>query len=262
MKQWTEHELTLFYYDELPQQVRTDLLDAMSNDDKLAQQYTQLSDFLDQQLTLEVPPPSEQLDQRIMAGIYQQVEKDLLDSAASQNRPAKVRFWSNWQWGKIVGTAVPICFVALGTFYLGRLSVDNEPLVANNTGQTTIGSEQNLEFDTKQVLVGKLSQHLQSTDRLLTQVSNSDTENSMQIEQRHQAIEDLVALNRLYRRVAEQNGDKQLAHMLQQMEQILLSLKNTSPEQQPQQWEHLRSRIDDSDLLFRMRVTEKTLQSI
>lgn len=260
MKQWTEQDLTLFYYDELPPQSRQALIDDMTQDEKLVQQYAKLCEFLDTQLTFEVPEPSEQLNQRIMASIHQQVEQDLLEKAVAHNNQSQPNFWQRWQLSRVLGFAIPLSFVAVGTFFLGRLSVDTETVIASNP--PTQSAEQVDKFDSQRVLMSKLRNHLQSTDRLFTQVSNSDVSNVTQFEQRRQMIADMVALNRIYRRIAEANEDKQLAEMLGQMEQILLSLKNAPSSQDEKGWNNLRSRIDDTDLLFKLRVTEKTLQTI
>ncbi|MCJ8267888.1 MAG: hypothetical protein MJK04_00625, partial [Psychrosphaera sp.] len=60
-------------------------------------------------------------------------------------------------------------------------------------------------------------------------------------------------------RMFEANNDKQLAEVLQQMEQVLLSLKHTTASQNSQEWDNLRKRIDSNDLLFRLRVTNRAV---
>ena len=69
MKQWTSEDLTLFYYDEMPSQQRQALTDQLADNETLRLEYAELCEWLDSSVAIEVPPPSEQLNQRIMAGI-------------------------------------------------------------------------------------------------------------------------------------------------------------------------------------------------
>jgi hypothetical protein len=262
MKQWTNEDLTLFYYDELPAQQRQFLVDQLADSETLRLEYAQLSEWLDSSVAIEVPPPSEQLNQRIMAGIYQQAAQDKQNQMANSNsKPRRFGFLSNWSWGRLAGTALPLVLVAFGTFYLGRMSVDVEQPTAALLPAPELNQnvENNVTSPGRRVLLSNLSSHLQSTDRLFTQVSNSGPGMAAQIEGRHQAIGDMLALNRIYRRMFEANGETQLAEVLQQMEQVLISLKHTSASKDNQEWDNLRNRLDSNDLLFRVRVTNRSL---
>ncbi|NQZ12854.1 MAG: hypothetical protein HRT35_37370 [Algicola sp.] len=264
MKQWTNDDLTLFYYDEMPPQQRQALTAQLTDNETLRLEYAELCEWLDSAVAIEVPPPSEQLNQRIMAGIYQQAAqnqaKQTVKTANSNSNIHRFGFLSNWSWGRLAGTALPLVLVVLGTFYLGRLSVDAEqPTAALLPEAAPVHGETNTTAPGRRVLLSNLSLHLQSTDRLFTQVSNGGAGMAAQIEGRHEAIDDMLALNRIYRRMFEANNDKQLAEVLQQMEQVLLSLKHTSTSPNSQDWDNLRKRIDSNDLLFRLRVTNRAV---
>ncbi len=262
MKQWTNEDLTLFYYDEMPTQQRQALTDQMANNETLRLEYARLTEWLDSSVAIELPPPSEQLNQRIMAGIYQQVAQDKQNQTTNiNNKPHRFGFLSNGSWGRFAGTALPLIMVVFGTFYLGRLSVDVEQPTAALLPSSELNQnvKNNVTSPGRRVLLSNLRSHLQSTDRLFTQVSNSGAGMAAQIEGRHQAINDMLALNRIYRRMFEANGEQQLAEVLQQMEQVLISLKHTSASKDNQEWDSLRNRIDSNDLLFRVRVTNRSL---
>ncbi|MCJ8269531.1 MAG: hypothetical protein MJK04_09035, partial [Psychrosphaera sp.] len=188
MKQWTNDDLTLFYYDELPPQQRQALTDQLAANETLRLEYAELCEWLDSSVAIEVPPPSEQLNQRIMAGIYQQAAKDQQNQAKQTAKTANTRrfgFFSNWPWGRLAGTALPLLCVVLGTFYLGRLSVDVEqPTAALLPEAAPTHEEANPTAPGRRVLLSNLSLHLQSTDRLFTQVSNGGAGMAAHIEGR------------------------------------------------------------------------------
>jgi hypothetical protein len=265
MKQWTKNDLILFYYDELGSKQRHALIEDMAKSEALQLEYATLNAFLDTSVDLEVPEPSSQLEHQIMASIFQQKQKQA--EAATPLNPEKTTkssLFSGWDWRYLLGKSVPVLLVIWGVFLLGRYSTN----VDETSTTTLIAATDSTGFDAlagKRVFLNTISSHLGSTDRLLTQVSNSTENLPFEIENRRQAIEEMVALNRLYRRLAEKSGDKLLAGVLQQMEQILTELKHTqqlTPEVDSQQdWNNIRNRIDSTDLLFRLRVTKKSLNN-
>ena len=72
--------------------------------------------------------------------------------------------------------------------------------------------------------------------------------------------DDLVASGRLYRATAEQAGHVQMAHMLDDLESVLVDLARSPDKLERQALESLRTRIDDDDLLFKVRAVASEIR--
>jgi len=265
MKQWNKDDLILFYYGELDHNQNKELRKALAESSTFQQEYANLCDFLDNQTSLEVPPPEVNLNQRIMASVYQQAEK--------QNRPLvrekltgfKLLEWlGETYWHKLAGASFAMSFVVITVFVLGRWSTQLEPIneVAQASSDVRLKTENQGYFnaeESQRILISNVSSHMEISGRLLTMVSNGNGDLSQQIDSRRQIIEELVVLNRMYRRILEQSGDQQLATLLQQMESILIELNHTQVNAEDSELQDIKERIEQTDLIYRLKVTNKKL---
>lgn len=89
-------------------------------------------------------------------------------------------------------------------------------------------------------LVYAANEHLDRSSRVLLEVSNGG-----------QAGENLVAANRLYRVMAQQSGEEEVATLLDELEPILVELAHAESEED---LAAIRKRIEDGELLFKLRV--------
>ena len=267
MKSWTRDDLVLFYYRELGESQSRELTIAIANSAQLKQEYKQICNVLDSAVSAEIPELSENLNQRIMTNIYeQQVRTTPVAKAHSKrgilsslrNHLTEIFFTDQWRYCATASIAIAV--VMAGVFYMGRISVESESIVIEQAGAPEVGAQ--YAFDDQashRILLTSVSSHLESGGRLLTQVSNGAEGAEVDLPAREQMLEQMIAFNRLYRRAAERSSDGTLVSVLQQMENVLLELYHADDAVNDAGLKGIRSRLDNSDLLFKLKVTNKKI---
>jgi hypothetical protein len=104
------------------------------------------------------------------------------------------------------------------------------------------------------ILFVVVTDHLDSSERMLLQVVNSDSKRGLDLTNERNRAEELVASNRIYRQTAEQHGDDRLASVLSDLEPVLLEIAHTEGKLSPDEASALQKRIDSKGLLFKVRV--------
>ena len=104
------------------------------------------------------------------------------------------------------------------------------------------------------ILFVVVSDHLDSSERMLLQVVNSDSKRGLDLSSERGRAEELVASNRIYRQTAEQRGDDRLASVLSDLEPVLLEIAHSDGKLSPEEAASLQKRIDSKGLLFKVRV--------
>ena len=104
------------------------------------------------------------------------------------------------------------------------------------------------------ILLVVVSDHLDSSERMLTEVANADAKNGVDLGDEPKRAEELVAFNRIYRQSALQHGDDRLATLLSDLEPVLLEIAHSDGKLSPDQAAALQKRIDSKGLLFKVRV--------
>lgn len=144
------------------------------------------------------------------------------------------------QWA-VVGALAALLIVA---FFLGRLSIKPPaPQVAND----------DTDKDRKVLLVA-LRDHLDRSQMVLTELSNLPKTGEVDISGEQQRAAELVASNRLYRQVAEKNGDTNLAAVLDDLERVLVDVSHEPSKVDGEETALLRHRIESKGILFKVRV--------
>jgi hypothetical protein len=104
------------------------------------------------------------------------------------------------------------------------------------------------------VLVFVVSDHLDSTGRMLMEVANADPGKSLDISAEQQRAGELVESNRIYRQTAAQRGDARIATLLSDIEPILIELSHAGAKLDKEQLASMQKRIESKGLLFKVRV--------
>lgn len=104
----------------------------------------------------------------------------------------------------------------------------------------------------KRMLLLTVADHLERSDRVLTEVMNAPESTDMSAERGW--AEDLVAANRLYRQDAADADEQSVAIVLDELERALLDIVHGSNDAGPEELERIRRRIDSAALLFKVRV--------
>lgn len=106
----------------------------------------------------------------------------------------------------------------------------------------------------ERVLLMSLSDHLEQSQIVLTNVANAEPEAADLGNERDRAHE-LLGANRLLRQTAIHLGDAADAALLDELERFLLVVANSPPRLSPADLERTQQQIKEEGLLFRVRVT-------
>jgi hypothetical protein len=111
----------------------------------------------------------------------------------------------------------------------------------------------------QRILERSVAAHLADSERLLVELANASAEGPVDLEAERRWAEALLAGNRLYRRAAEQAGQRRIAALLGELEPLLLDLAHTPPEGTAEDLALLQRRLAERGTLFKMRVVEGRL---
>lgn len=161
-----------------------------------------------------------------------QVWSRLLPVLPPVKRP---RSWFNW-W-----SMAPVFASLLAiAFLVGRFTV------RSSRPESVEISDKSRE----RVLLFSLSDHLERSQIVLSEIANAAPGSSEFTSERDRAHE-LIGANRLLRQTAIRLGDRKDAALLDELERVLLDVANGAPED----LDSLQRRIDQKGLLFKVRIT-------
>lgn len=113
---------------------------------------------------------------------------------------------------------------------------------------------------TERLLHAEVEDHLERSQRMLVELVNADYEVGAPAVGDRARAADLVAAGRLYRRSALQVGDAEIGVLLEDLERVLVEVANGPADIAPEELARLRRRIDDQDLMFRVRVVAREIR--
>jgi hypothetical protein len=155
--------------------------------------------------------------------------------------------WPRLAWGSGVAAAVVLAF------FVGRFGRPEAPAPeSTRTASFTAARER--------VLDAAVEEHFERSERVLTELVNLESESPVALASDRERAADLVAAGRVYRRTADALGETATSELLEDLERVLLDVANGSPEPTPGEVESWRERIDQQDLVFRLRVVGAELR--
>jgi hypothetical protein len=168
--------------------------------------------------------------------VWQRIEKRI-------GRRAKRSFVHWWMWAPAMAVLV------IGAFLAGRLSNRAQP----GPGPTTAAvSNQQIR---ERILMVAVGDHLERSQMVLAELSNApEGKGKLDISDERQMAADLLDDNRLYRQTAASTGDKGVASVLDDLENVLMEIAHSPSEVSNQQLDDLRQQIQERGLLFKVRV--------
>jgi hypothetical protein len=104
------------------------------------------------------------------------------------------------------------------------------------------------------LLLVVVSDHLDSSERMLLELSNADAKHPLDVTSESKRAGELVASNRIYRQTATRRGETRIASLLSDLEPVLLELSHAGSTLSPDEIAALQKRIDSKGLLFKVRV--------
>lgn len=152
----------------------------------------------------------------------------------------------------VLAAAATIALVTAG-YFAGRLS---EKPAAVTTARAL--SQPADDEAPRRVLLLTVADHLERSDRVLTDIMNAPGGGDISAEQRW--AEDLIEANRLYRQDAADSNESSVATVLDELERTLLDIVHRPADARPGELEEIRRRIDSAALLFKVRVMTNELR--
>ena len=104
------------------------------------------------------------------------------------------------------------------------------------------------------LLLVVVSDHLDSSERMLLELSNADAKHPLDVTSESKRAGELVASNRIYRQTATRRGETRIASLLSDLEPVLVELSHAGSTLSPDEIAALQKRIDSKGLLFKVRV--------
>lgn len=180
----------------------------------------------------------------------QQVWRELVSRDASIGSRRGFR-WAAWfTLPRVAAVALSACLVLIA-FFAGRVAERLDP--AQPVSSPLVR---------ERLLAAALSDHIEDSERTLIEITNQGGESAVNIQNEQNRAESLLNANRLYRQAAQRQGRVALATVLEDLERVLLDIAHTSGELSPNEVERLRARIEDQELLFRLRVIGLRLREL
>ncbi len=112
----------------------------------------------------------------------------------------------------------------------------------------------------ERILLVAVGHHLERSARMLVELTNLNGGATVNISMEQEQAADLIAANRLYRQAAVRAGENGLASVLDDLERVLVEVTNSPATLSAADVSDLRQRLDDTGLLFKVRVTESQVQ--
>ena len=106
------------------------------------------------------------------------------------------------------------------------------------------------------ILMVAVAQHLERSARMLVEIENQPISASTDISAEQSRAEDLIAASRLYRQAALRAGEGGLASVLEDVERVFAEFTNFSSPVSRSEMNIIRTRLEDTGLLFKVRVAE------
>lgn len=243
---YSEDDLTLYYYGEGSR--KTALEQHLKDCPACAQIYREISGTLSMIVADEVPERGEHYGLEV----WQRIRHRLPE----QESGFKGFNWFNGFKGfkGFYGFAAAAAVLIIAAFVAGRFSmIPSTP--AAPAGATTPANPSiagNNDQARSRILVSSVADHLDRSERVLTDIMNASNPDDISMEQGW--AEDLLTTSRLYRQDALEAGEQSIATVLDDLERNLLEIVHSPSKVSAADLEQLRRRIDAAELLFKVRV--------
>jgi hypothetical protein len=162
-------------------------------------------------------------------------------------------------WGTISAIAAALALAFIGGMWWHARTQQTSPatVVARSTpspaaAAQTASSSSAVSRD--RLLLVVVSDHLDSSERMLLELSNADAKHPLDVTSESRRAGELVASNRIYRQTAARRGETRIASLLSDLEPVLLELSHAGSTLSPDEIASLQRRIDSKGLLFKVRV--------
>jgi hypothetical protein len=238
MKHLSQSQLVLHYYGE----------DAGAGIDAAAhvagcplclESYRAIERVLGVMQALEVPEQAENYEAALWSGIEPRL------------RPPAPAWLPVWGW-RLAAGAVCAALLAIALF-TGRVAPNHPPAESAPVADSQAGDR---------VLRLAVGDYLDRSQMVLLELANTDSARTRQIPWpvTRDRASDLVSESRLYRQTAEHTGDLAVAHVLDDLDRVLLDIAHGPDQLSPRDLDRLQQRLDAQGILFKIRVLSSDMQ--
>ncbi len=160
--------------------------------------------------------------------------------------------WRSWFVMPRLAWAGAMAALLLVAFLAGTYS--NRGVNPGTGGDATIAGPGALPAEQvgRRVLNAAVGDHLERSQMLLVELSNAPARGPVDISTEQRWAGDLIESNRLYRETAALSGEAGLSAVLDELERVLIEVRNRPAHMSPAEMELVRRRIDGT--LFKVRV--------
>jgi len=150
-----------------------------------------------------------------------------------------------WRWA-----AAGLAFAGLlVTAFIAGRSYPGSPV---RTPQTVASSDP--QGGSERVLRAAVGDYLERSQMVLVELANADSKGPLDISAEQERAGDLVTETRLYRQTAARTGDTRISSLLDELERVLVDIRNSPSQISPGEIEHFRQRLESEGILFKIRV--------
>jgi hypothetical protein len=232
-----EDDLVLHYYGELDPPATRGVEQHLAGCADCRQHYTRLQRVMAAVDTVTEPALPESFERVVWA----RLEREL---------PSRRGWWSAFVLSPAtMAWAAAVVVLVAGAFFAGRIT--RQP-----PASTTAAADELRE----NILLNDVGEHLERSQMMLVDLVTADGDDVVDVRAERERAEELVAANRLYRQSAEASGEARITAQLDELERVLVELAATPDTLTADEMERVRTRLDASGVLFKVRVFSSSVR--
>ena len=255
MKHYSEDELTLYYYGEGRR--RAAIERHLDRCPACAKEYREIAATLAMIAAPEIPGRSDQYGLEV----WQRIRHRLPEQETGFGRFSRFAGFAGFEgFSRFAGFAAAAAVLMLAAFIAGRTwnRQDSPAYVITRSNPSNPSNPENPENPAKRILLTSVADHLDRSERVLTDIMNAPERSDISAAQGW--ADDLLRTSRLYRQDALDAGEQSVATVLDDLERSLLEIVHSPSRISAADLEQIRRRIDAAALLFKVRVMSDELR--
>lgn len=237
----TDDDLILQYYGELDADAATTVAAHLHGCDACAASYSKLQRVLAAVEAVPAVPVADGFERTVWARLQPEL-----------GGRRRGWFYTGLSSPGRLGWACAAVLVIVAAFFAGRVSQRVQPPQEAATAAASTLRER--------VLLSDLGTHLDRSQMMLIELVSAQTADDLDIAAERVRAEQLAADNRLYRQTALANGNRALAAVLDDLEQVLVDVAASPDAPSAADLVEVRERIEKKGLLFKVRVLSSEVQ--
>lgn len=251
MNHLSDGDLTLLYYGELTGTEERDARAHLKTCAACRAQHDELLRLFAMVDGCPVPEPAAEFE----AQVWRRLQPALRAARAPRRAgfADRLRGWlvpspARWALAGAVAMLVIVAFAA------GRYFHTEGPLAPPT--QTATAEDAIRE----RILLTALGDHFDRTQGVLVDLTSASPAASVDISHEQRRAEDLLAATRLYRSAANEAGDQNVSDVLEALERVLVEVTVSPSRLSAYELASLQKRIENQELLFKLRVASSALR--